>query len=124
MKTALISNTKEMTPQVAARRAFEMLDACRRETLARDEEHRAIIGTDVPVHALQLSFRDGVVAITRQENRPGRAEEYFGKFLRSEMGNEAGAKELGRLKGEGFTRGEVKELKRQYKDFHRGRKKR
>ena len=113
-------NTK---PDDAVDRALRILDAARRKLLARAQNRDAIINADVPVDALHYDFRGGARMITR-ENRSGRAEEYFGKFLRSTMGSEAGAKELERLKRDRFTLEEIRNFEMAYEEFRpRQRKK-
>jgi len=111
------------TPEDAAKQALRILDACQHELSARAQKRDTIINAPVPVHALHYEFRDGVRAITHQENRPGRGEEYFGKFLRSTLGSGAGAKELERLKREGFTLDEVRDFETKYEEFRRQQRK-
>jgi hypothetical protein len=114
-------NTK---PDDAVESALRILDAARRKLKERAQKRATIIQAEVPTHALQYVFSDGTRMITHQENRPGRAEEYFGKFLRSAMGREAGAKELGRLRREGFTLDEIRKFEAEYEEFRpRQRKK-
>jgi hypothetical protein len=108
---------KGMQPEVAANEALKILDVYQDALATRKKKFDTIVNADVPVHALHLTFRDGVRGITSQQNRPGRGEEYFGKFLRSTLGPKAGAKELERLKREGFTRVEIGELETKYKEF-------
>jgi len=111
--------SKEGTkPEDAAKQALKILDACRQELSAREQKMKAITDAGVPVHALQFSFRDGVRAITAQ-NRNERAEEYFRKFLVSEIGTDAAAKQLEQLKPDGFTLDQVKEYEQQYVTFRR-----
>lgn len=109
-------------PEDAVKHALEILDASRQELSARAKKLKAIINAPVPVGAVHCSFSNGVRDITSQHKRPGRAEEYFGKFLRSKMGSDAAAKELERLKRDGFTVRELFVYLRQYLKFRPPRK--
>jgi hypothetical protein len=109
-------------PQDAAKQALKILDACRDELSAREQKMKTITNAPVPVHALQFSFRDGVRAITEQK-RNERAEEYFRKFLVSEIGRDAAAEQLEQLKRDGFTLDQVRDYERQYAKFRGPRRK-
>jgi hypothetical protein len=110
-------------PEEAAKEAFKLLDACRDESSERAEKPDTITNAEVPMHALEFGFLDGVCTITGQQQRPGRAEEYFRKFLVSERGSDLAVIELGRLKRAGFTRDEVAEYQERYAKFRRPRRK-
>jgi hypothetical protein len=114
---------KGMTPTVAASEALKVLDAYQDALAVRKQKFDAMVNAEVPEDALKLSFRDGVRTITSQQNRPGRGEEHFGKFLRFTMGREGGAKELERLKRDGFTRVETGEFETKYEEFRLRRRK-
>ena len=107
-----------MQPSAAANQALKLLDACEEAISARKEKLAVMINAEVPVHALKSNFRDGICAIT-QEKRPGRAEEYFGKFVRSTMGAQAAVQELERLKRDGFALQEITNFEREYEQFRR-----
>jgi len=109
-------------PEDAAKQALKILDACRDELSAREQKMKAIADAAVPVNALQFTFRDGVRAITQQK-RNDRAEEYFRKFLVSEIGSDAAANQLEQLKRDGFTLDQVKDYERQYVTFRPPRRK-
>ena len=112
-----------MEPKAAANEALKLLDACEEAISARKEKFAVMINAEVPVYALASSFRDGICAITQQK-RADRAVEYFGKFIRSGMGAKAGAKELERLKRDGFTLEEIRKFEAEYEEFRsRQRKK-
>jgi hypothetical protein len=98
------------------------LDASRRKLSARAQKRETIATAAVPVHALHSNFRDGIRAITEQK-RNERAEEYFRKFLVFEIGTDAAAKELERLKRDGFTLDELREYEQRYEKFRPPRRK-
>jgi hypothetical protein len=103
-------------PEAVANQALKILDACQEAISARKENFDRMVNAEVSLDtldALRWSFRDGIRAIT-QEKRADRGEEYFGRFLRCTMGQEAGAKELERLKRDGFTLDEAREFQRKY----------
>jgi len=111
-----------MRPEDAVKHALEILDVSRRELSARTKKLKRIINAPVHVSAVHCSFSDGVRVITNQRKRPSRGEEYFGKFLRSQMGSDAAAEELERLKRDGFTIVEVFNYLRRYLKFRRPRR--
>ena len=112
---------KGMTPTVAASEALKVLDAYPDALAVRKQKFDAMVNAEVPIHALKLSFRDGVCAIVQQK-RPARAEEYFRKLLVSEVGKDAAAEELKRLKRDGFIIDERKDYEDRYSKFRRSRK--
>jgi hypothetical protein len=115
--------SKEGTkPEDAAKQALKILDACREELSAREQKMKAITDAGVPVRALHCDFHDGIRGITEQ-NRNERAEEYFRKFLVSEIGTDAAANELERLKRDGFTLDQVRDYECRYKKFRPPRRK-
>jgi hypothetical protein len=110
-----------MQPSAAANQALKLLDACEEAISARKEKFAVMINAEVPVYALKLSFSDGICAITNQK-RLSRAEEYFRKFLVSELGSKAAADELKRLKRDGFTIVEERDYEGRYAKFRPPRK--
>ena len=110
-----------MEPKAAANEALKLLDACQDALSARRQKFSVMVNAKVPVEALKLSFNDGICAITNQQ-RLSRAEEYFRKFLVSELGSEAAADELKRLKRDGFTIDEVRDYEVRYAKFRPPRK--
>jgi len=113
---AQLSKREYRTAEEAVEYALKILDAARKALLARAEKLKTIKDAPVPVQSLQYSFEDGIRAITRQK-RGARAEEYFRKFLVSEMGREGAGEELARLKRNGFTIDEVKNYESRYAKF-------
>jgi hypothetical protein len=113
---------ERMEPKAAANEALKLLDACQDALSARRQKFGAMVNAKVPVEALNLSFNDGICAITNQHKRLSRAEEYFRKFLVSELGSEAAADELKRLRRDGFTIDEVRDYEVRYAKFRPPRK--
>jgi hypothetical protein len=118
---AQISKSEYSTAEDAVEHALKILDAARKALSIRAEKLKTIKDAPVPVQGLQYNFQDGIRAIT-QEKRGARAEEYFRKFLVSEVGREGAAEELARLKRDGFTSDEVKNYESRYAEFCSPRK--
>jgi guanyl-specific ribonuclease Sa len=114
---------EDTAPEDAVKHALRILDASRRELSARAKELKEMINRPVPVGVLHCTFLDGVRDITNQHKRPSRAEEYFRKFLVSEVGSQTAAKELERLKRDGFTCWEVLNYLSRYVKLRPPRKK-
>jgi hypothetical protein len=121
-KIAAQVSSKNTNPDDAVEHALRILDASRRKLSARAQKRETIATAAVPVRALHCNFHDGIRAITEQ-NRNERAEEYFRKFLVSEIGTDAAANELERLKRDGFTLDQVRDYECRYKKFRPPRRK-
>ena len=102
-------------PKDAVKHALKILDAARQELSARAQKLKTIIDAKLPPYRFQYSFQEGIRAITQQK-RSARAEEYFRKFLVSDVGSETASEELGRLKRDCFTMDEIISYRRSYEN--------
>jgi hypothetical protein len=103
-------------PLEAIGKAKELLSAVTIEDWMSDA--RMVAAIKEKMQKLRRPYNEGIKIITRQEDKPYRAEDYFGRFLEYKHGTKkAKAAALSVYKEKGFTEAEVAELQKEFAEW-------